>query len=97
MSTKTITKRVALATVVALGAGVLSLVSVSSANAAGYGSTGAGIITAISGTGIVSPAISAGSTTTQTATLLSTGSLTVTAGGAAAGVAAPGPAEPNVC
>ena len=33
MSTKTITKRVALATVVALGAGVLSLVSVSSANA----------------------------------------------------------------
>jgi hypothetical protein len=35
MSTKTISKRVALATVVALGAGVLSLVSVSSANAYG--------------------------------------------------------------
>ena len=34
MSTKTISKRVALATVVALGAGVLSLVSVSSASAA---------------------------------------------------------------
>ena len=34
MSTKTITKRIALATVVALGAGVLSLVSVTSANAA---------------------------------------------------------------
>jgi len=34
MSTKTLTKRVALATVVALGAGVLSLVSVTSANAA---------------------------------------------------------------
>ena len=34
MSTKTVTKRVALATVVALGAGVLSLVSVTSANAA---------------------------------------------------------------
>jgi len=34
MSTKTMTKRVALATVVALGAGVLSLVSVSSASAA---------------------------------------------------------------
>ena len=33
MSTKTITKRVALATVVALGAGVLSLVSVTSAHA----------------------------------------------------------------
>jgi hypothetical protein len=37
MSTKTITKRVALATVVALGAGVLSLVSVSSANASTVG------------------------------------------------------------
>jgi hypothetical protein len=35
MSTKTISKRVALATVVALGAGVLSLVSVSSASALG--------------------------------------------------------------
>ena len=34
MSTKTLTKRVALATVVALGSGVLSLVSVTSANAA---------------------------------------------------------------
>ena len=34
MSTKTVTKRLALATVVALGAGVLSLVSVSSASAA---------------------------------------------------------------
>ena len=86
MSTKTTLKRLSLGTVVALGAGVLSLVSVSSANAAGYGSTGAGNIKAISGTGIVSPAISAGSTTTQTATLLSTGSLTVTAGAAAAGV-----------
>ena len=41
MSTKTISKRVALATVVALGAGVLSLVSVSSASAAN--STTAGI------------------------------------------------------
>ena len=41
MSTKTVTKRVALATVVALGAGVLSLVSVSSASAAN--STTAGI------------------------------------------------------
>jgi hypothetical protein len=39
MSTKTVTKRVALATVVALGAGVLSLVSVSSASADTYGST----------------------------------------------------------
>jgi len=39
MSTKTISKRVALATVVALGAGVLSLVSVSSASAVGTNTT----------------------------------------------------------
>ena len=41
MSTKTVTKRIALATVVALGAGVLSLVSVTSASAAtnNYNST----------------------------------------------------------
>ena len=42
MSTKTISKRVALATVVALGAGVLSLVSVSSANAYGADNQSAG-------------------------------------------------------
>jgi hypothetical protein len=41
MSTKTITKRVALATVVALGAGVLSLVSVTSAHATANGTVGA--------------------------------------------------------
>jgi hypothetical protein len=86
MSTKTTLKRLSLGTVVALGAGVLSLVGVTSAHAAGYGSTGAGNINAISGTGLVSPAITAGTTTTQTATLLSTGTLTVTAGGALAGV-----------
>jgi hypothetical protein len=40
MSTKTVTKRVALATVVALGAGILSLVSVSSASAANNASAG---------------------------------------------------------
>ena len=39
MSTKTVTKRVALATVVALGAGILSLVTVSSANASFAGQT----------------------------------------------------------
>ena len=44
MSTKTISKRVALATVVALGAGVLSLVSVSSANAYGADNQSAGTV-----------------------------------------------------
>jgi len=39
MSTKTVTKRLALATVVALGAGVLSLVSTTSANAATFNGT----------------------------------------------------------
>jgi hypothetical protein len=53
MSTKTISKRVALATVVALGAGVLSLVSVSSASAVGTN------ITVAAGT---DPAIAASST-----------------------------------
>ena len=42
MSTKTVTKRVALATVVALGAGVLSLVTVTSANAVSQGNAGVG-------------------------------------------------------
>jgi len=82
MSTKTLRKRIALATVAALGAGVLSLVSTSVANAAGYGSTGAGNINAFSGIGLLTAAPDAGTTTTQTATLLSTGSLTITAGGA---------------
>jgi hypothetical protein len=80
MSTKTTLKRLSLGTVVALGAGVLSLVSVSSANAAGYGSTTAAgaIETIVTGsTGLVSPAISSGTTTTATATLLSTGTLNV--------------------
>ena len=44
MSTKTISKRVALATVVALGAGVLSLVSVSSASAYGADNQAAGTV-----------------------------------------------------
>jgi trimeric autotransporter adhesin len=105
MSTKTISKRVALATVVALGAGVLSLVSVSSASAtnnvaAGAGSqpaAAAGVLniasaSATSGTlvntdptlsqsaGLLSVSDIAGGLTagtTQTATLLSTGTLTV--------------------
>jgi len=50
MSTKTITKRVALATVVALGAGVLSLVTVSSANANNAANTGLNSIVGVDGT-----------------------------------------------
>ena len=49
MSTKTISKRVALATVVALGAGVLSLVSVSSASATANAAAGTAGPTAVAG------------------------------------------------
>jgi len=49
MSTKTISKRVALATVVALGAGVLSLVSVSSASATANAAVGTAGPTAVAG------------------------------------------------
>ena len=83
MSTKTISKRVALATVVALGAGVLSLVTVSSANAttSNYAPTGVvgtqGLVTGITGAGLVSPFADVSGTTNQmSGTLLSTGSLT---------------------
>jgi len=108
MSTKTLSKRIALATVVALGAGVLSLVSTTSASAATYNgdtttnatpSVGTlNIATATNNTvypastsgladaaaarslgllswGDVAGGITAG--TTQTATILSTGVLTV--------------------
>jgi len=107
MSTKTISKRVALATVVALGAGVLSLVTVSSASAAvnvnpgnngpsgevntlnigtaanTTGSASAGDAGTASSTGLVAVSDLAGTKvagTTQTATLLSTGSLVVYTG-----------------
>jgi len=106
MSTKTLRKRVALATVVALGAGVLSLVSSTSANAApnvaaGTASTAAptyGVLNIGTGSSLTGSAALATSAagnlsvglvnvsdiagglnagTTQTATLLSTGSLAV--------------------
>jgi len=113
MSTKTISKRVALATVVALGAGVLSLVSVSSASATannapsaagptavdgvlniagGTNNSGAGVLVttsyALAGSGSSSFGLLAISDiagnraagTTQTATLMSTGSLVVYSG-----------------
>ena len=114
MSTKTISKRVALATVVALGAGVLSLVTVSSASATvatlsattqnaaagtvntvnagigllfqgtGLSTTGAAVLNSngyqSTSVGLINVSdIANGSTagTTQTATLLSTGTLSV--------------------
>ena len=62
MSTKTITKRVALATVVALGAGVLSLVSVTSASALGTNTAA----------GATNPVIAAGGGTLYVASASST-------------------------
>ena len=108
MSTKTVTKRIALATVVALGAGVLSLVSVTSASAANnntFGSTNTanpnplagtmniatvGSTTGAAAAGTAAPSatslgllswgdVTGGSSsgTTQTATILSTGAITL--------------------
>jgi len=84
MSTKTISKRVALATVVALGAGVLSLVSVSSANAAvtlNVASNAADGLTAVvtSGSEASVGLIAQGSGTNlaETATLSASGTLAV--------------------
>ena len=80
MSTKTITKRVALATVVALGAGVLSLVSVTSANATIVTTVG-GIplptaVNAANGSvGLLASADNGGTPDQLTATVLSTGAL----------------------
>jgi len=121
MSTKTTTKRLALATVVALGAGVLSLVTVSSASAAAYTGPGANLAAggasnpslALSGVlyqasipsttgsatasttlasnnsvGLINTSDIAGTLvagTTQTATLLSTGALTVYESGTGVG------------
>jgi len=82
MSTKTLRKRIALATVAALGAGVLSLVSTSVANAA---ASAAGDISSVTtgSTGVLASSnINVHATTTATASLLSTGSLVVTAYGA---------------
>ena len=95
MSTKTISKRVALATVVALGAGVLSLVTVSSANAVSQANQalGGGITVSANGTnstlglqgtvGVTTAGNGAASSTTPdiiSATVLTTGALSFTAG-----------------
>jgi hypothetical protein len=70
MSTKTLRKRIALVAVSALGAGLLSVVAVPSANAAD------GTIANTTGSAGLVSAITAG-TTTRTAVLLSTGTLVV--------------------
>ena len=85
MSTKTLRKRVALGTVAALGAGLLSLVSISAANAAAgditigtNGALGAVLTDGVTGTssGVLgTPTATSG--TTMTATMLSTGSLAI--------------------
>jgi hypothetical protein len=72
MSTKTLRKRIALVAVSALGAGLLSVVAVPSANAA----AGDGVVDSTAGSiGLVGAL--AGSGTTRTAVLLSTGTLVV--------------------
>jgi hypothetical protein len=76
MSTKTLRKRIALVAVSALGAGLLSVVPVSSANATDGDFT-------FTGTGLLG-SVTTGQATTQTATLLTTGSLVVTAEGVGA-------------
>ena len=84
MSTKTITKRVALATVVALGAGVLSLVTVSSASAAANvdpGNAGpTASVTALNigtATNTAGSAVNAGTAATDGATASSVGLVAV--------------------
>jgi len=86
MSTKTLRKRIALATVAALGAGVLSLVSTSSANATiGAGDLAASNCTAGSvGLLYTSTDICTTGSVAKTATILSTGSLVLTTHTAAA-------------
>jgi hypothetical protein len=78
MSTKTLLKRFAFGTAVAVTAGTLSLVSTTAAHAALSGNTTntAGDIASIAGTGIVGP-LAGTSNISLTATVLSTGSLVV--------------------
>jgi hypothetical protein len=80
MSTKTLLKRLALGTVVAVAAGTLSIVTTTSAHAT---SGTAGDFAAVAGTGVLSSSnISVDATTAATVNLLSTGSLVVTASAA---------------
>jgi hypothetical protein len=82
MSTKTLRKRIALVAVSALGAGLLSVVAVPSANAAST----ATINSIAASTGLLANG-TANATTTKTATLLSTGTLAVDFGSGNTGYA----------
>ena len=82
MSTKTITKRVALATVVALGAGVLSLVSVTSASALGT-NTAAGATNPIIAAGGGTLYVASASSTTGSGIALATADNSSLVGGSA--------------
>jgi hypothetical protein len=73
MSTKTLRKRIALVAVSALGAGLLSVVPMSSANAGVNGNVTTGVATSTNSIGLL--ATGAGTGLAQTATLLATGAL----------------------
>jgi len=84
MSTKTLRKRIALVAVSALGAGLLSVVAVPSASAAGTLTVAANAAAASTGTAASVGVLSTyGSGTTQTAVMLSTGTLVATVGSTA--------------
>ena len=85
MSTKTLRKRIALVAVTALTAGLVSVVAVPSANANGTIITTNNSVGLLAGSSIVS-----GTTTTHTATILSTGILNLTLGGASSVVVSAG-------
>jgi trimeric autotransporter adhesin len=80
MSTKTLRKRIALVAVAALGAGLLSVVAVPSANAANEGEIGTSA--AAGSVGVLAASLVA-TNTTNTATILSTGKLGITSTGGA--------------
>jgi hypothetical protein len=86
MSTKTLRKRIALVAVSALTAGLVSVVAVPAANASAGTITGTtNSVGLLAGSSIVS-----GTTTTHTATLLSTGTLSLTFGAASSVVVSAG-------
>jgi len=85
MSTKTIKQRIALVAVSALTAGVLSVASAPVASANGALSSTVNSVGVLKGTSIVS-----GTTTTHTATMLSSGTLMLTYGGASSVVVSAG-------
>jgi hypothetical protein len=82
MSTKTLRKRIALVAVSALGAGLLSVVPVTSASATVNANSTSGAATATTSIGLLA---SGGAGTTQTAVLLATGAISTTGNAGASG------------